>query len=126
MARKTPAAPATWKKLRDFALDLPEAYEEFPWGDRVAKVRKKIFIFLGEGTSDDPCVSLKLAGAAHEHALSLPGAKPTAYNLGKAGWVTIPLGRGAHLDLLREWVETSYCHVAPKKLSTTLANRGTS
>jgi predicted DNA-binding protein (MmcQ/YjbR family) len=117
MARKSPAPHATWKKLRDFALALPEANEEFPWGDRVAKVRKKIFIFLGEGTGDDPRVSLKLAGDAHQHALSLPGVKPTAYNLGKAGWVTIPLaGSGAPPGLLVEWTETSYCLVAPKKL----------
>jgi predicted DNA-binding protein (MmcQ/YjbR family) len=117
MARKLPAPLPAWKKLRDFALGLPEAYEEFPWGDRVAKVRKKIFIFLGEGTGEDPRVSLKLTGDAHEHALSLPGVKPTAYNLGKAGWVTIPLAAGrAHPDLLIEWTETSYCLVAPKKL----------
>src|ERR1700722_19422871 len=121
MPRKTAAAPAAWKKLRDHALGLPEAYEEFPWGDRVAKVRKKIFIFLGDGTGDDPCVSLKLTGAAHEHALSLPGAKPTAYNLGKAGLVTIPLaGVREHPALLLEWAETSYCLVAPKKLCAAL------
>lgn len=110
-----------WKKLRDFALGLPEAYEEFPWGDRVAKVRKKIFLFLGEGTGDDPSIAVKLFGDAHEHALSLTGAKPTAYNLGKAGWVTIPLaGARTHPDLLLEWTETSYCLIAPKKLSATL------
>jgi predicted DNA-binding protein (MmcQ/YjbR family) len=50
MARTTPTVHATWKRLRDVALGLPEAVEEFPWGDRVVKVRKKIFVFLGEGT----------------------------------------------------------------------------
>lgn len=27
--------------LRQLALSLPEAYEDFPWGDRVFKVKKK-------------------------------------------------------------------------------------
>lgn len=34
-------------KLRDFALSLPEASEDLPWGERVAKVKKKVFVFLG-------------------------------------------------------------------------------
>src|SRR5690242_9119860 len=33
--------------LRAFALGLPEAYEEFPWGECVVKVNKKVFVFLG-------------------------------------------------------------------------------
>ena len=112
---------ATWGRVRDFALGLPEAVEEFPWGDRVAKVRKKIFIFIGEGTGSDATIALKLDGDAHAHALSLPGAKPTAYNLGKAGWVTIPLAPlTAHPELLFEWVEMSYCLIAPKKLGASV------
>ena len=47
-------APMAAKKsrpqlLREFALTLPGAWEDFPWGDTVIKVRKKIFVFLGEG-----------------------------------------------------------------------------
>ena len=98
-------------------MSLPEAHEDFPWGDRVVKVRKKIFVFLGEGTGGDASVALKLQDDAHAHALSLPGAKPTAYNLGKTGWVTIPLAAmRAHPGLLIDWLETSYNLVAPKKL----------
>lgn len=124
MARPAPSARAAWKRLRDFALGLPEAVEEFPWGDRVAKVRKKIFIFLGDGDGDDPRVSIKLHGDAHAHALSLPNAKPTSYNLGKSGWVTISLSEvRAQPELLCEWVEISYCAIAPKRLSAALATQ---
>jgi predicted DNA-binding protein (MmcQ/YjbR family) len=107
----------TWKQLRERALSLPEAHEDFPWGDRVVKVRKKIFVVLGEGKGRDASVTLKLRDDAHAHALSLPGAKPTAYNLGKAGWVTIPLAAArAHRELLIDWLEASYNLIAPKKL----------
>ena len=33
--------------LRAFALRLPRAREEFPWGERVIKVGKKVFVFMG-------------------------------------------------------------------------------
>jgi hypothetical protein len=33
--------------VRRHALGMPEAYEDFPWDDSVAKVGKKIFAFLG-------------------------------------------------------------------------------
>ena len=33
--------------LRDFALRYPETHEDFPWGERVIKVKGKVFLFLG-------------------------------------------------------------------------------
>jgi predicted DNA-binding protein (MmcQ/YjbR family) len=105
-------------RLNDFALSLPEAYVEFPWGERVIKVRKKIFVFLG--TDDDesraPGMGVKLADS-NAFALSFPGAKPSGYGLGKAGWVSVPLeAEGLDEDLLKEWIEESYRLVAPKRL----------
>jgi predicted DNA-binding protein (MmcQ/YjbR family) len=59
---------------------------------------------------------VKLA-ESHAHALSIDGAAPTGYGLGKAGWVTVPLrAQGVNVALLREWVEESYRIVAPKRL----------
>ena len=118
MEPSTTDVSATWAHLRGASLALPEAYEDFPWGDRVVKVRKKIFVFLGDGAGE-PRVTLKLRGHAHAHALSLAGAKPTAYNLGKAGWVTIPVD-SAPYALLNEWLVISYSLVAPKRLVKSL------
>jgi predicted DNA-binding protein (MmcQ/YjbR family) len=99
--------------LLAFALSLPEAWEDNPWGDTVVKVRKKIFVFVG---SDRVTVKLD---ESHGHALSVPGAEPTGYGLGKAGWVTVPVA-GVPPDVLRDWVEESYRIVAPKRLVATL------
>ncbi|MBA3709787.1 MAG: hypothetical protein H0W83_13320, partial [Planctomycetes bacterium] len=41
------------KALRAFALAFPGAYEDFPWGERVVKVAKKVFVFLGRGHGDN-------------------------------------------------------------------------
>jgi predicted DNA-binding protein (MmcQ/YjbR family) len=53
--------------------------------------------------------------------MSLPGAAPTGYGLGKAGWVSLTVGEdGAGIDLLSDWVEESYRLVAPKRLAALL------
>jgi predicted DNA-binding protein (MmcQ/YjbR family) len=105
-------------RLADFALGLPGAQEDFPWGDPVVKVRGRIFVFLG-GT--EPAITVKLV-ESHPHALSVEGAAPTGYGLGKAGWVTVPVS-GLPLATLRDWVEESYRIVAPKRLVAELDAR---
>jgi len=108
-------------ELRERAAELPEAYEDHPWGETVVKVRKKIFVFLGaDDGSYPPGVGMKLL-ASHEEALGLPGTAPVGYGLGKAGWVTISLdGDPPPSDLLFDWVEESYRLVAPKTLVAVL------
>jgi predicted DNA-binding protein (MmcQ/YjbR family) len=107
------------RRLIEFALSLPEAFEDQPWeDDTVAKVHKKIFVFFGGPASER--MTVKLA-ESHAHALSIDGARPSAYGLGKSGWVTIPLeADGVDASLLRDWIEESYRIVAPKRLVATL------
>lgn len=116
-----------WEKVREFALGLPGATEEFPWGETVAKVNKKVFVFLGVDDGSCPLgVTVKLEDeAAHAHALATPGAEPAGYGLGRSGWVNIPLERqGAPAaELLFDWVEESYRTIAPKRLITELDGR---
>ncbi|MCX5562283.1 MmcQ/YjbR family DNA-binding protein [Streptomyces sp. NBC_00038] len=116
-----------WEKVRGFALGLPGANEEFPWGESVAKVNKKVFVFLGMDDGSYPMgVTLKLKDEeAHAHALTSPGAEPAGYGLGKSGWVRIPLEeQGAPAaELLCDWVEESYRVIAPKKLVAELDAR---
>ena len=104
----------TREKLRAFALSLPEAAEDHPWGEDVAKVRGKVFVFLGSTGSKR--ISVKLE-ESHAHALAIEGAERTGYGLGRAGWVTVPLrAPGVSIALLRDWVEESFRIVAPKRL----------
>jgi len=105
--------------LREFALGLPGAHEDMPWGERVAKVNKKVFVFLGKysDSGDSLCFSVKLPESG-EPALGLPFTEPTGYGLGKSGWVTARVSPGdcPPLELLLGWIEESYRAVAPKKL----------
>jgi predicted DNA-binding protein (MmcQ/YjbR family) len=102
--------------LRDFALRYPEAHEDFPWGERVVKVKGKVFLFLG-GKDGGLGLSVKLPSSGLI-ALGLPFASPTGYGLARSGWVTARFGPKDKppMKLLRAWIDESYRAVAPKKL----------
>jgi predicted DNA-binding protein (MmcQ/YjbR family) len=106
--------------LRDFAMGYPGAHEDFPWGERVIKVKGKVFLFLGKGEDLSLSVKLPTSGLV---ALGLPFASPTAYGLARSGWVTARFGpkEKPPMDVLRAWVDESYRAVAPKKLLALLA-----
>jgi predicted DNA-binding protein (MmcQ/YjbR family) len=144
MARAKSGAVDTWAAVRNAALALPAAWEDYPgsavsmerrnamrWGEVVVKVNKRIFVFLGRPESDQISITVKLT-ASHDHALSVPGAAPAGYGSvfspkaatltpwkGNAGWVTVPI-EPVDADLLQDWVEESYRNVAPKKLAAQL------
>ena len=112
--------------LRVFALAFPGATEEFPWGERVAKVSGKVFVFLGVDPvpGGDMSLSVKLPESG-EAALDLPFTKPTGYGLGKASWITATFGPADEppIDVLKGWIAESYRAVAPKKLVAELDAR---
>ena len=121
MSAPTESCPAEIA-LRDYAMDFPEATEEFPWGHRAIKVKRKVFVFLS--TNDGRfSLSVKLP-KSNAAALKRPFASPTEYGLGKSGWVTAAFGlkseKSIPHDLLRAWIEESYRAVAPKKLAAAL------
>ena len=114
---------ATRLNVLSFALGLPGAYEDHPWNEDVAKVGKKVFVFLSPPDASKLAMTVKLRESL-DHALSVPGAAPTSYGLGKSGWVDVPFGHATPpLGVLKDWVEESYRLVAPKKLVAELDRR---
>lgn len=100
--------------LKMYALGLPGAVEDHPWGESCAKVNGKVFCFFGR--PDGPSMSVKLPTSSAA-ALTLPGCAPTGYGLGKSGWVSVTMGPdGPDEDTLIGWIEESWRAVAPKKL----------
>lgn len=120
MASKKTTPHECESELRAFALSFPEAHEDFPWGERVVKVRKKVFVFMGhqDGTLS---LSVKLP-ESQTVALMLSFTEPTGYGLGRSGWISAHFSENENPpeDMLREWIEESYRAVAPKKLVSRL------
>ena len=107
------------KRLLAYALSLPEAYLDHPWGEDVVKVRKKVFVFFGmsENPEYPPGMTVKLVDS-QPLALAQPGVEPSGYNLGKSGWVSVRFSSDLPFEMLRDWVDESYRAVAPKTLGT--------
>jgi predicted DNA-binding protein (MmcQ/YjbR family) len=118
-------AVETRDSLRRYALTLPGAWEDYPWEEVVAKVNKKVFLFLGVGDSDEwPMAFTVKLDDSHEQALALPGSEPSGYGLGRFGWVWIRFEQDLPPDeVLFDWVEESYRLVAPKRLIAELDAR---
>ncbi len=112
--------------VREYALGLPGAWEDHPWGESAIKVGKKVFAFLGvPGTGFGMGVKLPQSSGA---LLSMPFARPAGYGLGRSGWVEMTFAEddadAPPLDLLLECVEESYRAIAPKTLVKELDARG--
>ena len=105
-------------ELRAFGLALPGAHSKAPWPEHDdLAVNDKTFAYLPAAGAERFSLSVKLPYTG-EVALDLPFAQPTAYGLGRSGWVSfnpddddIPA-----IDQLKEWVEESYRAQAPKRL----------
>jgi predicted DNA-binding protein (MmcQ/YjbR family) len=105
------------RRLRAWGMTFPGAHGKSPWpGHDDLAVRDKTFAYLA-ADREPFSLSCKLS-YTHEVALNLPFARPTAYGLGKAGWVTFTPGEGEipSFDQLKEWLEESYRAQAPRKL----------
>jgi len=116
MARRPADQKKVAARLLAYALELPDAWEDHPWGDTVVKVNKKIFTFIGSGADPQypPSLTVKLADS-HEQAMQVERAEATGYGLGRAGWVTLKLATAPPVDVLEDWIEESYRLVALKR-----------
>jgi hypothetical protein len=125
MGRRTKSSRSTdavLKELRAFGLAYPGAHTKSPWpGHMDLAVKDKTFAYLS--VEGEPLhISCKLPHSS-DAALMLPFAKPTAYGLGKSGWVTaeFPEGHEPDLEMLKAWIDESYRAQAPKKLVASLS-----
>ncbi len=119
------AAQAPLDIVRALSNEYPEAEKTFLFGDHeVFRVKKKVFVWLGESSTESggTYVSVKLKDTQH-FALSLAYVKPAEYGMAKWGWVAADFPKGKFpADLVRQWIDESYRHTAPKKLLAMLSD----
>jgi predicted DNA-binding protein (MmcQ/YjbR family) len=118
------ATDAILAGLRAFGLGYPGAHSKAPWPEHDdLAVKDKTFAYLPvAGQPFSLSVKLPYTG---EVALQLPFAKPTAYGLGKSGWVSFAPSESEmpSLEQLKDWIDESYRAQAPKKLVKELDSR---
>jgi predicted DNA-binding protein (MmcQ/YjbR family) len=107
-------------ELLAFALSLPEAWEDHPWGETVAKVGKKVFVFFGDTASERARSFTVKLRESHDEASAMGWASDPGYGLGRGGWLTVDAPEDAPMELLQAWILESYRAVAPKKLAALL------
>jgi predicted DNA-binding protein (MmcQ/YjbR family) len=117
--------PDPLKFIRTECEKYPEAEKAFLFGDHeVYRVKKKVFVWLGEGEKKGSVyVSVKLKDT-QSMALQLPFVQPASYGMAKWGWVACDFPKGRFpAPLVKEWIAESYRHTAPKKLLKQLEAR---
>jgi predicted DNA-binding protein (MmcQ/YjbR family) len=103
-------------ELRAFAMSLPEAWEDHPWGESVAKVGRKVFVFFGDDADERARSFTVKLRESHDEASAMPWTADPGYGLGRGGWLTVTPPEDAPLEMLLAWIEESYRAVAPKRL----------
>lgn len=111
-------------ELRDFGMTYPGAHGKSPWpGHDDLAVNDKTFAYL-PAAGDPFSLSVKLPYTG-EVELERPYATPTAYGLGKSGWVSFRPSESEipPVELMKEWIDQSYRAQAPKRLVKALDAR---
>ena len=113
-------------RLLKYALAKDGATLEHPWGENVAKVKGKVFVFFGMDEPDaqyaDYVMGVKLTTALL-YAKSQPFVEAMGYGLGKSGWVSVKKPKGPlPTAMFEEWIDESYATVAPKRRTTTASS----
>ena len=91
--------------VQRYCLDLPKAWEDYPWGDVVYKVAMKMFAALG--AQSPLAVTVKATPEDASVLVQLPHISVASY-IGRHGWVSIAIDDEASLDQALALIHTSY------------------
>ena len=91
--------------IRAYCLDLPDAWEDYPWGDIVYKIGTKMFASLGG--DDTTNVTVKATPEDAEILVQAPHIEVAPY-VGRYGWVTVAVVDEAALDQVMALISMSY------------------
>jgi hypothetical protein len=99
--------------VRRFALALPEAVEQETWGTPTFRVRRKIFVMLGEGQRE------AWVKSTHDEQRALTQMDPDTFfvppYVGPNGWVGVRF-QTVDRDEMRELITEAWRMTAPKRL----------
>ena len=105
--------------FRAHCLAFDGAWEDYPWGETVFKVGKKMFASCHAPEPGTLSVMLKATKDDQAALIQLPGVSKAAY-IGQHGWITALITDESTLNFVKDLTTTSYSLVAkpPKKHRT--------
>ncbi|NOT73872.1 MAG: MmcQ/YjbR family DNA-binding protein [Cyclobacteriaceae bacterium] len=101
--------------FRKLALSFPEAIEQPHFDNPSFRVAKKIFVTLSE-KNKRACVKLSEIDQSVFSNFDKTVVFPVPNKWGKQGWTFVMLSK-VRKEMLTDILTTSYCGVAPKRLS---------
>ncbi|AIE87804.1 hypothetical protein OP10G_4436 [Fimbriimonas ginsengisoli Gsoil 348] len=102
--------------IQAHCLSKPNAYEDYPWGDTVWKVKPKDKIFCFGGVDSDK-ITVKATQDEQAALTQLPGIVPAPY-LARHGWISVDLAEPQNAEMALELIDRSYeLVVSPPKKS---------
>ncbi len=101
------------RDLREYCLSFAGAWEDYPWGDVVYKVGKKLFAMLGV-TGELAGLTVKATLDDQDELIQLPHIEKARY-VGRYGWISVAVSDEATYEHALELIAISYGLVAPKR-----------
>ncbi len=99
--------------LFEYCMSKPGAWEDMPWdGDVVAKVDKKIFVFLGEDRIGVKCGDNR--EEADEWLIRYPEDAFVSPYIGRSGWNALNINGSIPDREIEEAIDDSYLFVVSK------------
>jgi predicted DNA-binding protein (MmcQ/YjbR family) len=98
---------AAFKAIRAHCLAKAGAFEDYPWGDVIWKVKGKIF---AGGDDESTEVTVKATPTEQARLVRKPGIRVADY-VGRFGWVTITVSSAQQLALTKKLIDQSYASI---------------
>ena len=108
--------------FRKIALSFPEVIEEPHFDKTSFRVKKKIFATYDK-KNKRACIKLSEVDQSVFCSIGKTVIFPVGNKWGKQGWTLIEISK-VHKDLFIDALTTSYCEVAPKRLTDQIRPNG--
>jgi predicted DNA-binding protein (MmcQ/YjbR family) len=104
------------RELQQHCLSFEGAWEDYPWGDVVFKVGKKMFSAVG-AVDGKAHITAKATMPDADFLVQLPHIQRAAY-VGRYGWLSVTIDEET-FEHAKDLIANSYALVAPKRKSRT-------